>query len=91
MKLQAMEDIRQRVIRKFMALPEDKQQKLSDSMGELMAKMKTEWEARPENAGKTVTYTELWDEHAKKMKTGGQDDRDKRVQCNTPNEGEQSK
>ena len=63
-----MEDARQRVIRKFMALPEDKQQKLCDSIGALMARLKSEWEARPENKGKAVTYTELWDEHAKKMK-----------------------
>ena len=63
-----MDDARQRVIRKFLALPEDKQQRISDAMGELMAKLKADWEARPENAGKTVTYTELWDEHAKKMK-----------------------
>ena len=65
----AMEDdVRQRVIRKFMALPEDKQQKLCDAMGGLLAKLKADWEARPENTGKKVTYTELWDEHAKKMK-----------------------
>ena len=56
-----MDDARQRVIRKFMTLPEDKPQKLCDAMGELMAKLKAEWEARPENAGKAVTYTELWD------------------------------
>ena len=62
------EDARQRVIRKFAALPEDKQQKLCDSMGALMTKLKAEWESKPENAGKTATYTELWDEHAKKMK-----------------------
>lgn len=67
-KLSNMEDARQRVIRKFMALPEDKQQKLCDSMGALMAQLKADWEARPENAGKTVTCTELWDGHAKKMK-----------------------
>ena len=65
-----MDDVRQRVIRKFLALPEDKQQRISDAMGCLLAKLKAEWEARPENAGKTVTYTELWDEHAKKMKKG---------------------
>ena len=70
--LASMEDARQRVIRKFAALPEDKQQKLCDAMGELMAKLKAEWEAKPENAGKTVTYTELWDEHAKKVKAGSQ-------------------
>lgn len=69
--LPAMDDVRQRVIRKFMTLPEDKQQKLCGAMGSLLAKLKADWEARPENAGKTVTYTELWDEHAKKMKQAG--------------------
>ena len=57
------------MIRKFMTLPEDKPQKLCDAMGELMAKLKADWEARPENAGKTVTCTELWDGHSKKMKS----------------------
>lgn len=47
-----------------MALPEDKRQKLCDSMGALMAQLKADWEAGPENAGKTVTCTELWDGHA---------------------------
>lgn len=63
-----MDDVRQRVIRKFLALPEDKQQRISDAMGGLLTRLKADWEARPENAGKTVTYTELWDEHAKQMK-----------------------
>ena len=61
-----MEDARQRVIRKFMALPEDKQQKLCDSMGALMAQLKAEWEAKPENAGKTVSYKDLWQDFLKK-------------------------
>lgn len=65
-----MEDARQRVIRKFMALPEDKQQKLCDSMGTLMAKLKTEWEAKPENAGKTVKYMDLWQDFLKKKNNG---------------------
>ena len=65
-----MEDARQRVIRKFLALPEDKQQKLCDAMGELMTQLKAEWEAKLENAGKKVTYTELWNEHVKVTGTG---------------------
>ena len=65
------EDARQRVIRKFAALSEDKQQKLSDAMGELMAKLKADWEAKPENAGKTVAYAELWRDFAGKMKMAG--------------------
>ena len=60
-----MEDARQRVIRKFLALPEDKQQKLCDAMGELMVQLKAEWESRLENVGKKVTYTELWEANAK--------------------------
>ena len=67
------EDARHRVIRKIMALPEDKQQKLCDAMGALMTQMKADWEAKPENAGKTVTYTELWDEQTQKMKTANQE------------------
>ena len=51
-----------------MALPKDKQQKLCDSMGKLMARLKDDWKSGPENTGKTVTYTELWDEYAGDMK-----------------------
>jgi hypothetical protein len=65
-----MEDARQRVIRKFLALPEDKQQKLCDAMGAMMAKLKTEWEAKPKNAGKTVKYMDLWQEFLMKKNSG---------------------
>ena len=65
-----MEDARQRVIRKFMALSEDKQQKLCESMGELMTKLKADWEAKPENAGKTVSYKDLWHDFLKKKNSG---------------------
>ena len=68
--LPSMEDARQRVIRKFMALPEDKQQKLCDSLGALMAQLKAEWEAKPENAGKTVSYKDLWQDFLKKKNNG---------------------
>lgn len=65
-----MDEADRKLLQKIFSLPEDKQQKLCDAMGELMAKLKADWEAKPENAGKTVTYTKLWDEHAKKMKAG---------------------
>ena len=65
-----MEDARQRVIRKFMTLPEDKQQKLCDSMGALMAKLRAEWGSKPENAGKTVSYKDLWQDFLKKKNSG---------------------
>ena len=65
-----MEDARQRVIRKFMALPEDKQQNLCDSMGALLARLKCEWEAKPENAGKTMSYKDLWQDFLKKKNSG---------------------
>ena len=63
-----MDEADRKLLQKIFSLPQDKQQKLCDAMGELMAKLKADWEARPENAGRTVTYTELWDEHAKKTK-----------------------
>ena len=63
-----MDDVRQRVIRKFLALPEDKRQRISEAMGGLLTRLKADWEARPENAGKTVTYTELWDGPATQLK-----------------------
>lgn len=64
----AMDEADRKLLRKIFSLPEEKQQKLCDRMGGLMEDLKAKWEARPENAGKTVTYTELWDGHAKKMK-----------------------
>lgn len=66
-----MDDADRKLLQKIFSLPKEKQQRLCDSMGALLGKLKAEWETRPENAGKTVTYTELWDEHAKKMKQSG--------------------
>ncbi len=63
-----MDEADRRLLQKIFSLPKDKQQRLCDRMGELLEGLKADWEAKPENAGKTVTYTELWDEHAKKMK-----------------------
>ncbi|HPV47022.1 MAG TPA: hypothetical protein PLD40_05500 [Kiritimatiellia bacterium] len=51
-----------------MVLPEDKWQKLYDAMGALMARLKAEWDVKPENKGKVITYAELWAEQAKKMR-----------------------
>jgi hypothetical protein len=59
-----------KLLQKIFSLPKDKQQKLCDTMGGLMTRLKTDWEAKPENAGKTVTYTELWDEFVAKQKGG---------------------
>lgn len=67
-----MDEADRKLLQKIFSLPQDKQQKLHDAMGGLLTKLKADWEARPENAGKAVTYTELWDEHAKKMKKGKQ-------------------
>ena len=63
-----MDEADRRLLQKIFSLPKDKQQALCDRMGALLEGLKADWEAKPENAGKTVTYTELWDEHAKKMK-----------------------
>jgi hypothetical protein len=62
-----MDEADRKLLRKIFSLPEEKQQKLCDRMGGLMEDLKAKWEARPENAGKTVTYTELWDEHQNRM------------------------
>lgn len=56
-------EARRRVIAKFLSLTEEQQQKLCDAMGDSLAKLKADWEAKPENKGKAVTYTELWNEH----------------------------
>ena len=66
-----MDEADRKLLQKIFSLPQDKQQKLCDAMGELMAKLKADWDARPEDAGKTVTYAELRDEHAKRLKAGG--------------------
>lgn len=56
-------EARRRVIEKFLSLTEEQQQKLCDAMGDSLAKLKADWEAQPENKGKTITYTELWRKH----------------------------
>ena len=61
-------EARRRVIEKFLSLTAEQQQKLCDTMGDSLAKLKADWEAQPENKGKTVTYAELWNEHARKIK-----------------------
>ena len=51
-----------------MVLPEDKGQELDDAVGALRARLKAEWDVKPENKGKVITYAELWAEQAKKMR-----------------------
>lgn len=55
----------ERVMQKFLNLPEDKQQKLCDLFGKLLTDLKADWESKPENKGKTITYSELWENFAK--------------------------
>ena len=56
--------------RKFREMPPDKQQALYDSTVKLFAQLEADWKAKPENAGKTLKYSELWEEHVRKMKKG---------------------
>lgn len=49
-----------KVKQKFSAMSKEQQQKLCDIMGKLLIDLKTDWKSRPENAGKNVTYSELW-------------------------------
>ena len=57
--------------RKFREMPPEKQQTLYDSTVKLFAQLEADWKAKPENAGKTMKYSELWEEHLKKTKEGG--------------------
>ena len=59
------------VKRKFREMPPEKQQTLYDSTVKLFAQLEADWKAKPENAGKTMKYSELWEEHLKKTKEGG--------------------
>ena len=65
-----MDDADRKLLQKIFSLPKDKQQGLCDSMGTLMAKLKTEWEAKPENADKTVSYKDLWQDFLRKKNSG---------------------
>ena len=56
------QDIKQR----FRDMPEDKQQRLYDSMAKLFAKLEADWKSKPENAGKPISYKQLWEDHIKK-------------------------
>lgn len=59
------------VKRKFREMPPEKQQTLYDSTVKLFAQLEADWKAKPKNAGKTMKYSELWEEHLKKTKEGG--------------------
>lgn len=58
--------------RKFREMPPEKQQSLYDSMVNLFAQLEADWKVKPENAGKVMKYSQLWEEHVKKMEGGGQ-------------------
>ena len=63
---------KEKASRKFREMPPEKQQVLYDSMVNLFAQLESDWKAKPENAGKTMKYSELWEEHVKRMKEDGQ-------------------
>ena len=63
------------VLDKFMAAPRPEQEAIIKAFGDLFKELKSEWEARPQNQGKTVTYRELWVEF-----TGQVDEEDPLVQ-----------
>jgi hypothetical protein len=52
------------VLDKFMAAPRPTQEAIIAAFGDLFKELKGEWEARPQNQGKTATYRKLWDEFA---------------------------
>ena len=65
-----MDDADRKLLQKIFSLPKEKQQRLCDAMGELLEGLKADWKAKPENAGKTVTYTELWDDYQRQSQCG---------------------
>ena len=57
--------------KKFLDMPPEKQQRLYDAMAKVFSKLEADWKAKPENAGKPIKYTKLWEEHLKKTNEGG--------------------
>lgn len=58
--------------RKFREMPPEKQQALYDSMAKLFTQLEADWKSKPDNAGKTVKYRELWEEYIKKTEDHGE-------------------
>ena len=54
--------------RKFQAMPPEKQEAIHDSLARLFAQLEADWRAKPANAGKTMKYSELWEEHVRNLK-----------------------
>lgn len=61
------DEIEERVKKKFMALPIEKQQKIHAMMSGLFQKLEKEWKADPKNSGKPFSYSEMWDEYTAKQ------------------------
>lgn len=65
-------------LEKFKARPDADQKKVVALFQELFASLKAEWEAQPENQGKSVTYTELWKDFAGKPGDAAAPDNERR-------------
>jgi len=50
------------VLEEFLAAPRPSQEAAISALGEFFVQLRSEWEARPENRDKAVSYRELWDE-----------------------------
>jgi hypothetical protein len=55
--------------RQFLNMSADKQRRLCDEMTKLFIRLEADWKSKPENSGKTVSYTELWKDYEAKMKS----------------------
>jgi len=58
--------VRDEAIQRFRSMPQEEQASIHSDLSELFTRLRSEWEAKPENAGKTVTYTQLWNDHIRK-------------------------
>jgi len=65
-------DDKEKLKQRFLNMPEDKQQRLHDQLSKLFAHLEAEWKSKPENTGKPVPYSKLWDDFSNQSKDGEQ-------------------
>ena len=52
----------------FLGLEQPKQEKLLSFLQDLLTELRAEWESRPENEGRTVTNSQLWQEYVRRSR-----------------------
>ena len=44
-----------------------RQERIVAQMGKMLKEMKADWESKPENAGKEISHSELWEIYGRKI------------------------